>query len=702
MEKNQNKTTIVSAIWSIADILRGGWKQHEYQDVILPLMVLKRLDSILANSKGAVLSKYNEYKGKVNDLDPILKRTSGVEFYNTSGYDFNSLLGDSKHITKNFKQYLSGYSKNIQDIFEKFNFDNQLKRLEGGDLLFLIIQKINSVDLHPSQVDNHTMGQVFEELLRKFSEMSNETAGEHYTPRDVISTLVECLLAPDTKELKKPHVIKKIYDPACGTGGMLTVAKEFITQNINDNAEIYLYGQELNSVTYAMAKSDMLIKGENPDLIKGGEEDHSKASTLSNDQFFGEVFDYGLSNPPYGVDWKKDKDAVEREASRGYAGRFGAGTPRISDGQLLFLQHLVSKMKPEADGGSRLAIVHNGSPLFTGDAGSGESEIRRWILEKDLLETIIALPDQLFYNTGINTYLWFVTNRKSKERKGKVQLIDARTFFKKTRKSLGSKRHEIDPESKKNILELYTNFTETEHSKIFNTTDFAYRQITIERPLKLKFDFNEEVIENLYQQFHIKTKEENDFDLAEITKQAQECKGTALEKSTENLVTDRIKSIENQEIFKRFIDSFTGEVYLNKKEFDKILESRSKEYISAKLGSQIYKNFIKNSSQKDELANVVTDKDGNPESDSELRDYENVPWGTDINEYFDKEVKPYVPDAWINESVRDHKDNQVGVVGYEIPFTRYFYKYEAPRSLEEIEGEIEGVENELLELLKQL
>lgn len=584
MENFNQKT---SMIWSIADILRGGWKQHEYQDVILPLVVLKRLDSILADTKASVLEKYNEYKGKVNDLDPILKKTSGTAFYNISDYDFKTILGEPKHLAKNFKQYINGYSKNIQDIFEKFDFSKQLERLEGGDLLFYVIQELNKVDLHPSKVDNYQMGHIFEELLRKFSEMSNETAGEHYTPRDVIGLMTEMLFFPDKKELKKPHVIKKIYDPACGTGGMLSVAKDYILENINKEADIFLYGQELNSVTYAMAKSDMLIKGDNPDLIRGGEKDHSKASTLANDQFFAEVFDYGLSNPPYGVDWKKDKDAVEREAARGYAGRFGAGTPRISDGQLLFLQHLISKMKPEKDGGSRIAIVHNGSPLFTGDAGSGESEIRRWILEKDLLEAIVALPDQLFYNTGINTYLWFVTNRKSKERKGKVQLIDARALFKKTRKSLGSKRHEIDTEHKKQILDLYEAFEENEHSKIFKTTDFAYRQIQIERPLMAD-----------------------------------------------------------------------GKIVKNKK--------------------------------------------GEVEIDKSLRDYENVPYEMDVNEYFEKEVKPYVPDAWINESVRDHKDGKVGIVGYDIPFTRHFYKYEAPRSLEEIETDIEKVENELLALLRQL
>lgn len=584
MENFSQKTAM---IWSIADKLRGGWKQHEYQDVILPLVVLKRLDSILADTKQKVLEKYHEYKGKVSDLDPILKRASGTAFYNTSAYDFKSLLGEPGLLKKNFKAYLNGYSQNIQDIFEKFNFATQLERLEGGNLLFLIIEELNKVDLHPRTVDNYAMGHVFEELLRKFSEMSNETAGEHYTPRDVISLMAELLLEPDTTDLKRPHVIKKVYDPACGTGGMLTVAKDYILEKINPKADIYLYGQELNSVTYAMAKSDMLIKGENPDLIRGGEKDTTKASTLSNDQFFGDAFDYCLSNPPYGVDWKKDKDAVDREASRGYAGRFGAGLPRISDGQLLFLQHLVSKMKPEKDGGSRIAIVHNGSPLFTGDAGSGESEIRRWILEKDLLETIVALPDQLFYNTGINTYLWFLTNRKSKERKGKVQLIDGRTFFKKTRKSLGSKRHEIDDDSKKKIFDLYTKFEESEHSKIFNTTDFAYRQIQVERPLMVD-----------------------------------------------------------------------GKVSKNKK--------------------------------------------GEVEIDKSLRDHENVPWGTDVRDYFTKEVKPYVADAWINESVVDHKDGKVGIVGYEIPFTRYFYKYEAPRSLEAIEADIEKVENELFDLLKKL
>lgn len=653
-----------SMIWNVADILRGGWKQHEYQDVILPLVVLKRLDSILAPTKSKVLKQNNEYKGKVN-VDPILKKVSGVGFYNVSPYDFEKLTEEPSHIAKNFRHYLNGYSENIRDIFEKFDFEKQLERLEGGNLLFLVIQELNKVDLHPATVDNHQMGLIFEELLRKFSEMSNETAGEHYTPRDVIQIMVEILFAPDQKALKTPHVIKTIYDPACGTGGMLTVAKDYILQSINQEADIYLYGQELNSVTYAMAKSDMLIKGENPDLIRGGEKDHSKASTLSNDQFFGEVYDYGLSNPPYGVDWKKDKDAVEREAARGFSGRFGAGTPRISDGQLLFLEHLVSKMRTEKDGGSRIGIVHNGSPLFTGDAGSGESEIRRWILEKDYLEAIVALPDQLFYNTGINTYLWFVTNRKAKERKGKVQLIDGRGFFKKMRKSLGNKRHEIDEAGRKEILALYQNFTENDHSKIFQTTEFAYRQVTIERPLRLSFQVTPERI-----------------DLIKAEKTFQKLKP----KEQEEIVAS-LQSFPDQKLF------------LDRSEFLKVFTAHTK---SLKLGAPIKKMILATLSERDDMANVCMDSDGNPEPDSELRDYENVPWGTDVNGYFKKEVLPYVPDAWINESVRDHKDNGVGKVGYEIPFTRFFYQYQAPRDLREIEGEIETIENELLALLQKL
>ncbi|MDC1205350.1 type I restriction-modification system subunit M [Candidatus Pacebacteria bacterium] len=663
MENFSQKTSL---IWSIADILRGGWKQYEYQDVILPLVVIKRLDSILEDTKPKVLESHNQWSGKIQDLDPILRKASGVAFYNVSPYDLKKLAEDPRNIAKNFKKYLNDFSPNIRDIIEKFNFNEQIDRLEGGDLLYYILGELNKVDLHPEKVDNHQMGYIFEELLRKFSEMSNETAGEHYTPRDVIQVMVEILLEPDKAAIKKPHVIKTVYDPACGTGGMLTVAKDYIREKINKDAQIYLYGQELNSVTYAVAKSDMLIKGENPDLIRGGEKDHSKASTLANDQFYGETFDYALSNPPYGVDWKKDKDVVTREAKRGFAGRFGAGLPRISDGQLLFTQHLVSKMKSASDGGSRVAVVHNGSPLFTGDAGSGESEIRRWLLEKDLLEAIVALPDQLFYNTGINTYLWFLTNKKSKERQGKVQLIDARELYKKTRKSLGQKRKDVDEDSKKEIFKLYNEFKQTEHSKIFNTTDFGYRQITIERPLRLNFIASSERIALL--------KEDKAF--LKLKPEEQENTITLLEEFGEDE-----KLYKNREAFIESLDGYTE---------------------PAKLPATLKKTILNALSERDETADICLDKDGKPEADNTLKDNENVQWGLDVYEYFEKEVKPYVPDAWINESIVDHKDSKVGIVGYEIPLTRYFYQYEPPRPLEEIEKDIEEVENELLTLLKQL
>lgn len=661
MENFNQKTQM---IWNIADILRGGWHQYEYQNVILPLVVLKRLDSILIDTKSKVLDQYNEYNGKIN-VEPVLKSASGVGFYNISPYDFKKLTEEPSQIAANFSNYLNGFSENIRDIFEKFDFGQQFEKLREGNSLFLIIQELNKVDLHPKSVDNHQMGLIFEELLRKFSEMSNETAGEHYTPRDVIKLMVEVLLDPDLESLKNPHLIRTIYDPACGTGGMLTVAKDYITSEVNPNADVFLYGQELNSVTYAMAKSDMLIKGENPDYIKGGEKDTSKASTLSNDQFFGEVFDYGLSNPPYGVDWKKDKQVVEKEADRGFSGRFGAGTPRISDGQLLFLQHLVSKMRSVKDGGSRIAIVHNGSPLFTGDAGSGESEIRRWLLEKDYLETIIALPDQLFYNTGINTYLWYITNRKSAERKGKIQLIDGRKFFQKMRKSLGSKRHDIGVADKNKILGIYCDFTDGEFSKIFNTIEFGYRQITIERPLRLNFQVSDERIEIL------------------------------------KLATGftKLSPEEQKLILSSLVDFPDKKLFIDREEFLIVFNAQTK---SLKLKPPIKKIILEALSEQDENANICQDSEGNREPDPTLRDTENVPLGTDINEYFDKEVKPFVSDAWINETVKDKTDNQIGKVGYEIPFTRYFYKYTPPRSLDDIETDIEKTENELLELLKQL
>lgn len=679
-----NPVNQAGLIWNSAEILRGSWKRHEFQDVILPLVVLKRLDSVLKPTKSKVLDSYDTYHGKIDDLAPILNAAAGVSFYNTSPFTFELLLEEPSQIAKNFRTYLAGYSQNIQDIFAKFEYDKQLERLEGGNLLYLIIKEFNKVDLHPDAVDNHQMGSIFEHLLQKFSELSNETAGEHYSPRDVIKTAVEILFEPDKESLKQEHLIKTIYDCACGTGGMLTVGKDHIVDQINPTAEIYLYGQELNPATYAICKSDMLIKGEHPEFIKGGEKDHAQASTLSNDQFFGEQFDYLLTNPPFGVEWKKDKEKVESEERRGFAGRFGAGTPRISDGQLLFLQHLISKMRNPSDGGSRLGIVFNGSPLFTGDAGSGESEIRRWIIEHDWLETIVALPDQLFYNTGIYSYLWFLSNRKDDRRKGKVQLIDARKMFGKMRKSLGQKRHEITDANRAKILELYKKFEESEHSKIFKTMDFGYRQITIERPLRRNYQVTPERIEILK--------------VSTAFQKLAESKLTNPEKKAAEIETGRQLQVA---IVDQLLPKLGNNQYKSRDAFAKALQTAA-DQTSIKLAPPLIKTITESLSEHDDTAEPTFDKHGKPEPDSDLRDTENVPLGEDINAYFEREVKPYVPDAWINESIRDHKDNQIGKVGYEIPLTRYFYKYQPPRSLEAIENDIEQVENELLALLKDL
>lgn len=664
-----------SMIWSLADLLRGGWKQHEYQDVILPLVLIKRIDTMLDATRSEVRRKYHQFEGKTN-TDPILKATSGMNFYNTSNYDFKSLLDEPSQITANFKNYINSFSPNIVEIISKFEFERQLERLEGGNILYEMIKKLNEVDLGPNSVDNHQMGTIFENLLRRFSEQSNETAGEHYTPRDVVTLLAELIIAPDVDDLKRPYVAKRIYDPAAGTAGILSVLKETILKEINPKADIYLYGQELNPQTYAIAKADMLIKGENADNIRGGDKDQSKASTLSNDQFFGESFDYIAANPPYGVDWKKDKSVVDKEAERGYAGRFGAGTPRISDGQLLFLQHMVSKMRPAVDGGSRMGIVLNGSPLFTGSAGSGESEIRRWLLEKDLVEAIIALPDQLFYNTGISTYIWILSNRKPTERKRKVQLIDARKMFDKMRKSLGNKRKEIADENRAKIIDLYREFKVGEYVKIFNTTDFGYRQITVERPLQLAFAVTPERIELLKQN-----------------------KIFAIEPNSKK--TPKYDLILQKSIWASLNELLNCSVVKNRDNFIKQIKDAFKKH-DAPIDVNLQKLLLNTFSEHDDDADIITDAKGNPEADSTLRDSENVPIGEDVNTYFDREVTPYVPSAWINNKVTDHKDGEIGKIGYEIPFTRYFYVYKAPRDLAEIQADIFKSEAELDKLFKEL
>lgn len=468
-----NHNEISSFIWSVADdVLRGLFKPHEYGDVILPFVVLRRLDCLLEPKKELVIELYNDLKDEV-DPTPIIRKQTGLKFYNHSNFDLQRLKGDPNGLKVNFPNYINGFSQNVFEILENFQLEKPVEKLLKNNKLYLLIDKFSEVDFHPDKVDNHTMGQVFEELLRKFSEMSNETSGEHYTPRDIVKLLVSLVFSGSEENLKGEGIIRSIFDPCCGTGGMLTIGKEWITENVSDKVRINMYGQELNPQTFSICKSDFLITDEDPNNIKLG-------SSLSYDQFEGRKFDYMITNPPFGVSWKSEKEFIEEESKNPY-GRFSAGTPRTSDGSLLFLQHLISKMKDE---GSRIGVVFNGSPLFTGDAGSGESEIRRWVIENDWLECIVALPDQLFFNTGISTYIWILNNKKKPERQGKVQLLDGSDFYKSMKKSLGSKRKEISPEQCDALIKAYNSFEENEHCKIYDNEFFGYTKVTIEQPLK--------------------------------------------------------------------------------------------------------------------------------------------------------------------------------------------------------------------------
>ena len=467
----------VNFIWSIAELLRGPWKPNQYKDVMLPLVVLRRLDCVLEPTKDQVLEKYNKMKGgKVKNLDPILNTVSGHQFHNISRFTFKKLKEDPDNIAANLAAYIKGFSGNARNIFDQFGFEKEIEKLDRNNRLFLVISKFaDDIDLHPDKVSNIDMGYIFEELIRRFNEASNEEAGDHFTPREVIRLMVNLIFLPDADILTKKGIIKSLFDPACGTGGMLSVSDEYV-HDLNRDAGLAVFGEDINEQAYAICGSDMLIKGQDPDNIALGD-------SFTADAFKGRHFDYMLANPPFGVEWKAEEDAIKKEhEEQGFGGRFGAGYPRVSDGSLLFLQHMISKMKPVGEGGTRLAIVFNGSPLFTGSAGSGESEIRRWIIEHDWLESIVALPDQLFYNTGISTYLWIVTNRKEKSRRGKIQLVNATGFFKKMRKSLGNKRNEICVEQRNQITNLYGAFQENEFVRIFDNEDFGYHRITVERP----------------------------------------------------------------------------------------------------------------------------------------------------------------------------------------------------------------------------
>lgn len=670
----QGFSEVTSFLWSIADLLRGDYKQADYGKVILPFTVLRRLDCVLEKTKAKVLDKHAELKAAKHPegtIEKMLLRATKVGFYNTSKYDFEKLKGDPNHIAKNLNHYIAGFSPDARDVVDQFKLADHIAKLDESDLLFQVVSRFAAVNLHPSTVPNHVMGSIFEELIRRFAEASNETAGEHFTPREVIRLMVDLLFTEDDDALRTPGIVRTIYDPACGTGGMLSVAEEYLRE-LNPQAQLEVFGQELNSESFAICKSDMMIKGQKADNIVRG-------NSFSEDGHVGKKFDYMLSNPPFGVEWKKVQKIIEDEhETQGFAGRFGPGLPRINDGSLLFLLHMISKMKPfdpkTGEGGSRLAIVFNGSPLFTGDAGSGESEIRRWLLENDMLEAIVALPDQLFYNTGIATYVWVVSNRKPKRRRGKVQLINGVELFQKMRKSLGNKRNELGKDHIATIAKTYGSFRACEISKIFDNDDFGYRRITVERPLRLNFQASPERIDRL--------REESGFAGLATSKK----KGVPGEREAEQgrklqeQILAALKTLDSTKVVK------------NRDAFEQTLLRRL-DKASLSVPGPGFKATMSALSERDETADVCTDSKGRPEPDAELRDNENVPLKERVQAYFEREVLPHVPDAWIDETKTK--------VGYEIPFTRHFYKYKELRPLEQIEAEIRALEGEIQRTLTE-
>lgn len=669
MSLSANVSEKAALIWAIADKLTGVYKPHEYGEVILPLTVIRRFDCILADTKDAVLEKYETVKN-LPMRDVLLRNASGKAFYNTSKFTFERLLDDPDNIEANFRDYLNGFSENVQDILEKFKFDGQITTMANKGILYIVIKEFTTpkANLHPDVISNLEMGYIFEEIIRRFSESHNEDAGQHYTPREVIQLMVNILFYDDNDMLSGNNVAKTIYDPACGTGGMLSVAEEYL-HHLNASTELMAFGQELNDQTFAICKADMLIKGNNADFIKDG-------NTLSDDQFEGQTFDYVLSNPPFGREWKNEKAAVEAEAKRGFAGRFGPGLPAASDGQMLFLLTAISKMKEPKDGGSRIAIIHNGSPLFTGDAGSGPSEIRRYILENDLLEAIIALPNDIFYNTGIATYIWVLSNKKAgTRREGRVQLINANGLYEKRRKALGNKRNDIPESAIQEITRLYGDFVESEISKIFDTTDFGYTKITVERPFRLHFSVTHKRMKKLLEK---KDSIVPEFDVLCKEMFPDKCLHPAIKYPYFILhVLEICLDMEKEKRYKN-IDDF-------QQDFTKIWREKTGETgdIDPSIIDFISILFSKN----DPDADVLCTAKGNPIANPDLRDTENVPLKEDIQTYFEREVLPFAPDAWIDE--------KKSKVGYEIPFTRYFYKYEAPKPSAEIMQEILAIEAEL-------
>ncbi|MFQ2436300.1 N-6 DNA methylase [Aeromonas caviae] len=648
-----NISSLANLIWSVADLLRGDFKQSQYGRIILPFTVLRRLECVLAPTRDKVLATAESTKAMPElARHKLLLNAAGQSFYNTAKLTLNNL--GEKQIGDNLDAYVRGFSREAFEVFEHFNFAASIDLLEDADLLYKVVRNFANVDLSPETVDNYHMGLVFEELIRKFAESSNETAGEHFTPRDIVRLTTSLVFAADDEALTTAGVVRTIYDPTAGTGGFLSCGMEYLHE-LNPAARLATFGQELNPESFAICKADMLIKGQDISNIKLG-------NTLSDDQLPQEKFDYCLSNPPFGVDWKKvEKQVRDEHLLKGHSGRFGAGLPRVSDGSLLFLQHLIAKMKPE---GARIGIILNGSPLFTGGAGSGESEIRRYILEHDLLDTLVALPTDMFYNTGIATYIWVLSNHKPAERKGKVLLINASDLHSPMRKSLGSKRKQLSDEAIEQIVRLASRFEASPIAKIFPTTAFGYRRITVERPLKLAFyPQDAERLASLTA----------DKGWAKLDGTLQSAILTALGQFAEAKLLSRDK-------FKKQLTKLLGEV---------------------KLPAPAFKLLVNHLAEQDDAADVCKSK-GEPEANSDLRDYENVPLGEDIHEYLKREVLPHVPDAWIDTSKTDPLDGQVGIVGYEIPFNRHFYQYQPPRDLAAIDADLDAVAKEIMQLLAEV
>ncbi|MEX2541632.1 MAG: class I SAM-dependent DNA methyltransferase [Trueperaceae bacterium] len=653
----ENHSQTAAFLWSIAELLRGDFKQSQYGRIILPFTLLRRMECVLADTKAAVLSAAGEHTGKSENLrEQLLLRASGQQFFNTSPLTL-ATLSDTQ-TADDLMSYVQSFSRDGREIFEHFHFEDFVQQLKSNDLLYQVVQRFASVDLSPARISNFGMGIVFEELIRRFAESSNETAGEHFTPRDVVHLTTSLVITGQDEKLK-PNGIVTIYDPTAGTGGFLSEGDEYI-QSISEKVTVSLHGQELNPESYAICKADMLIKGQDVSNIKYG-------NTLSEDQLADQRFDFMLSNPPFGVEWKKVQKQVRDEHTKlGFGGRFGPGLPRVSDGSLLFLLHLVSKMRDARESGSRIGIILNGSPLFTGGAGSGESEIRRYLMQYDLVEAIVALPTDMFYNTGIATYVWLLNNNKSARRKGKVQLIDGSEHFSKMRKSLGSKRQYISNEQIADLVRLYGCFEETPKSKIFPTEAFGYRRITVKRPLRLSFQVNEERIALVLEEKAVQ----------KLDEEARERLMGAL----------------------RAMDG--SAVYMNRELFATELEA-ALEKCGVPASAVVMKVLINTLGERDPDADVCMSK-GQPEADTGLRDYENVPLGESVYEYFEREVKPHVPDAWIDDSKVDAQDGQVGVVGYEIPFNRHFYVFKPPRPLEMIDRDLKISTDRIKRMIEEL